>query len=46
MNTVKIYTAQNIITMHPEHPHAKAVAIKDGKILGVGELTEQEYWLK
>lgn len=42
---VKIFTAQDIITMHPEHPHATAVAVKDGKILGVGELPELKYWL-
>ncbi len=34
----KIYTARKIITMHPEHPFATAVAVRDGRILAVGEL--------
>jgi len=37
---VKIYTARKIHTLYPEHPQATAVAVKEGRILGVGELAE------
>ncbi|MCG8635412.1 MAG: amidohydrolase [Desulfobacterales bacterium] len=41
-----IFPAKEIITMNPEQPHARAVAVKDGRILGTGGLPELEYWLK
>lgn len=43
---VKIYTTRKIITMYPEQPFATAVAVKEGKIVAVGDLAELEYWLK
>ncbi len=43
---VTIFSAKNIITMNPEQPMARAVAVKDGRILGTGALSELEYWLK
>lgn len=36
----KIFTAKKIITMNPEQPTAVAAAVKDGRILAVGELAE------
>jgi len=42
----KIFTARNIITMYPEQPYATAVAIKDGKILAVGELNDIIHHIK
>ena len=41
-----IFSAKNVITMYPEHPFAKAVAVKDGRILGFGELDEMVHWVK
>ncbi|MCH2199217.1 MAG: amidohydrolase [Flavobacteriales bacterium] len=39
---VTIYTAKEIITMNPSQPNAEAVAVVNGKILGVGTLKELE----
>ncbi|MBW1848170.1 MAG: amidohydrolase [Deltaproteobacteria bacterium] len=39
-NPTRIYTARKIITMHPEQPFATAVAVRDGRILAVGELED------
>jgi predicted amidohydrolase YtcJ len=41
-----IFTAKKIITMVPEHPFATAVAVKDGRILGVGKLEDLVHWVK
>lgn len=41
-----IYTARKIHTMAPERPHASAVAVRDGRILAVGELPDIIHWLK
>ncbi|MBU2645099.1 amidohydrolase [bacterium] len=41
-----IFTARKVITMVPEHPFATAVAVMDGRILGVGETGELEHWIK
>ncbi|MBT4092050.1 MAG: amidohydrolase [Deltaproteobacteria bacterium] len=41
-----IFTAKKIITMHPEKPFVTAVAVKDGRILGVGELEDLVHWIK
>jgi len=41
-----IYKAKKIITMYPEQPFVKAVAVKDGRILGIGELDEMVHWVK
>ncbi len=42
----RIFTAKKIITMYPEQPLATAVAVKDGRILAVGDLQEVTYWVK
>lgn len=35
-----IYTAKEFLTMDPKKPKAEAVAVKDGKFLAIGSLTE------
>ena len=42
----RIFTAKKILTMYPEHPIARAVAVKDGRILGVGNVDDLIHWLK
>jgi len=41
-----IYKAKKIITMNPNRPTASYVAVRDGKILGVGDLDELTPWGK
>lgn len=42
---VHVYVAKKIITMEPAMPEAKVVAIRDGRILGVGRtLKDLEPW--
>jgi predicted amidohydrolase YtcJ len=43
MNTV-VYEARRIHTMHPARPTATHVAVRDGRILGVGALADLEAW--
>lgn len=40
----RIYSARNIITMNNYRATASHVAVRDGRILGVGELAELETW--
>jgi predicted amidohydrolase YtcJ len=42
--TTTIYTARRIITMNPSTPDADAVAVRDGRIVGVGEVDELHRW--
>ncbi len=42
----KIFSARKIITMFPEQPVASAVAVKDGRILAVGQLDDISHWVK
>lgn len=37
-----IYTNGNIYTVNPEQPRAKAIAVKDGRILAIGEDADME----
>ena len=39
-----IFSARKIITMNPSRPQATHVAVRDGRILGVGSLPELESW--
>jgi predicted amidohydrolase YtcJ len=41
---ITIYTAKTILTQDPGTPVAEAVAVMDGKILGVGTLDEVKGW--
>src|SRR5258708_26322524 len=40
-----IYTATKVVTLDPGTPTARAVAVMDGKILGVGTLAEVRGWI-
>ena len=39
-----IYQARSILTMNPARPRATHVAVRDGRILGVGGLDELKTW--
>ena len=39
-----IYPAKRIITMNPAFPFAEAVAVRDGRVLGVGTVEELAGW--
>ena len=39
-----IYSARKIITMNASHPSATHVAVRDGRILGVGSIDELKGW--
>ena len=39
-----IFRARKIITMNPGQPEADCVAVRDGRILGAGRLSELEGW--
>ncbi len=43
---ITVFVARKIITMDPTRPAATAVAVRDGKILGVGSLQDLKPWLK
>lgn len=42
---ITIYTAKRIVTLDPGTPSAEAVAVMNGKILGVGTLDEVRGWI-
>jgi predicted amidohydrolase YtcJ len=42
---ITIYTAKTIVTEDPGTPTAEAVAVMDGKILGVGTLADVQGWV-
>lgn len=44
MTQTTVYSAKKIITMNPNKPEASHVAVREGRILGVGELSELEAW--
>ena len=44
MSTTTIYVAREIITMNPMQASATHVAVRDGRILGVGQLDELVQW--
>jgi predicted amidohydrolase YtcJ len=41
---ITIYPARQILTMNPSQPTASHVAVRDGRILGVGSLDELRGW--
>lgn len=45
MSEITVYTARQIHTMNPSLPHATAVAVRDDKIIEVGELENMAPWL-
>ncbi|MGH1576580.1 amidohydrolase [Planktotalea sp.] len=44
MNEVTIFAARKIITMNPNRPIVSHVAVREGRILGAGDLFELESW--
>ena len=44
MSKFTIYPAQSIITMNRSQPRARAVAVRDGRILGVGDFDSLKGW--
>ena len=42
--TTTVFEARRILTMHPARPEATHVAVRDGRILGVGALADLEAW--
>ena len=44
MSDIVIYSAKKIITQNPNRPVASHVAVRDGRILGVGSLDELTPW--
>jgi predicted amidohydrolase YtcJ len=44
MTATTIFSAKKIITMNPSRPEATHVAVREGRILAVGDLSELETW--
>ena len=44
MSSMTVYRARRILTMNPSRPEATHVAVRDGRILGVGSLDELAGW--
>ncbi len=42
--TTTIYTARKVVTLDPARPGGTAVAVRDGRILGVGTVDELSVW--
>ena len=42
--TITVYTARRILTLNPARPEATHVAVRDGRILGVGALEDLTGW--
>jgi len=41
-----VYPAKRVITMNPANPFAEAVAVRDGRVLAVGTVSEVRSWEK
>lgn len=44
MSDTTVYVAKKIITMNPMQPEATHVAVRDGRILAVGDLARMQAW--
>lgn len=44
MSEITIFKAKKIVTMNPSNPEGTHVAVRDGRILGVGTLDEVKGW--
>ena len=44
LTDITIFTAKKVITMNPGNPEGTAVAVQDGRILGVGTVDELRGW--
>ncbi|MCB1645630.1 MAG: amidohydrolase [Pseudomonadales bacterium] len=43
---IDVFVARKILTMNPSWPEATAVAVRDGRILGVGSVESLQSWLQ
>jgi predicted amidohydrolase YtcJ len=44
MALTTIFTARRVITMNPANPEGTAIAVRDGRVLGVGDVDELVGW--
>ena len=44
MTATTIFSAKKIITMNPSQPEVSHVAVREGRILGAGDLASLEAW--
>ncbi len=44
MTKTTVFSAKKIVTMNPSRPEASHVAVREGRILAVGDLAELEAW--
>lgn len=44
MTRTTVYRARRIVTMNPMQPHASHVAVRDGRVLAVGNLEQVQAW--
>ncbi len=44
MNDTTVYSARKVITMNPTQPEATHVAVRDGRVLAVGDLDRMRAW--
>ena len=42
--TINVYRARRIVTMNPMQPDATHVAVRDGRVLAVGDLARMQAW--
>ena len=46
MPEVTVFTARRILTMAPGRPVTRAIAVKDGRLLSIGDLDTMRPWLE
>jgi predicted amidohydrolase YtcJ len=44
MNPITVFSARRILTMNPMQPEATHVAVRDGRVLAVGDLARMRAW--
>ena len=44
MNDITVFQARKILTMNPMQPEATHVAVRDGRVLAVGDLARMQAW--
>ena len=44
MNPITVFSARKILTMNPTQPEATHVAVRDGRVLAVGDLDRMQAW--
>ena len=44
MTDITVFQARKILTMNPMQPEATHVAVRDGKVLAVGDLARMQAW--